>query len=115
MKAIVQDVYGGALELRDLDRPAPRDDEVLVRVHAAAVDWGVWHVSTGRPYLFRLIAGFRGPRQKIQGTDLAGTVEGTGSKVTAFKPGDEVFGSSPGAFAEYVCVKERRLAPSRTA
>ncbi|GLZ05232.1 NADPH:quinone reductase [Actinomadura sp. NBRC 104412] len=111
MKAIVQDVYGGALELRDLDRPAPRDDEVLVRVHAAAVDWGVWHVSTGRPYLFRLIAGLRGPRQKIQGTDLAGTVERTGSKVTAFAPGDEVFGSSPGAFAEYVCVKERRLAP----
>jgi NADPH:quinone reductase-like Zn-dependent oxidoreductase len=113
MKAIGQGPYGGAdvLEVLDIDRPVPRDDEVLVKVRAAGVDWGVWHVMTGRPYLFRLMAGLRGPRQKVHGTDLAGTVERVGSKVTAFKEGDEVFGSSPGAFAEYVCVKQDRLAP----
>ena len=114
MKAIVQDSYGGAdvLELRDIDKPEIADDEVLVRVHAAGVDRGVWHVMTGLPYPIRLAGyGFRAPRNGVLGMDVAGVVEAVGKDVSRFQPGDEVFGIGKGAFAEYARVPENKLAP----
>ena len=114
MKAIVHDAYGSAdvLELRDVDRPGIADDEVLVRVQAAGVDRGVWHVMTGLPYPIRLAGyGLRAPKNPVLGMDLAGVVEAVGSDVTRFGPGDEVFGIGKGAFAEYARALERKLAP----
>jgi NADPH:quinone reductase-like Zn-dependent oxidoreductase len=112
MKAIVQDAYGSAdlLELRDIDRPVPRDDEVLVEVRAAGVGPEVWHHMTGRPYVARAALGLRKPRNPVKGWDGAGRVEAVGAKVTAFKPGDEVFGSCEGSFAEYARAKAEKLA-----
>jgi NADPH:quinone reductase-like Zn-dependent oxidoreductase len=100
MKAIVRDAYGSAdvLELRDVDRPGIADDEVLVRVEAAGVDRGVWHIMTGLPYPIRLAGyGLRAPKNPVLGMDLAGVVEAVGSAVTRFGPGDEVFGIGKGA------------------
>src|SRR5215218_4867787 len=114
MKAIVQDKYGppDVLELRDIDRPEIGDEEVLVRVHAAGVDRGVWHVMTGLPYPIRLAGyGLRAPKYPVLGMDLAGVVESVGNNVTRFQPGDEVFGIGKGSFAEYVCAREDKLAP----
>lgn len=112
MKAIVQDIYGSAdvLDLRDIDKPAVGNDDVLVRVHAAGVDPGVWHLMTGLPYLVR-IAGFglRQPKTRVRGTDLAGRVEAVGRNVIQFKPADEVFGTGDGTFAEYVCTRAETL------
>jgi len=113
MKAIVQDTYGSAdvLELRDIDRPEIADDEVLVRVHAAGVDRGVWHLMTGLAYAIRLAGyGFRAPKTPVPGMDLAGVVEAVGKDVTRFQPGDEVFGIGKGAFAEYGRAQENKLA-----
>ncbi|MEU0531346.1 NAD(P)-dependent alcohol dehydrogenase [Amycolatopsis tolypomycina] len=113
MKAIVQDRYGnpGVLEPRDIARPAPGPGEVLVRVHAAGVDPGVWHLTTGQPYLVRLLGfGLRRPKNSVRGLDFAGTVEQTGEGVTKFHPGDEVFGECAGAFAEYAVAKADRVA-----
>jgi NADPH:quinone reductase-like Zn-dependent oxidoreductase len=105
MKAVVQDVYGSADTLRfeDIEMPVIGDDEVLVRVRAAGVDPGVWHLMTGRPYLVRVMGmGVRRPRVPVKGRDLAGVVEAVGSRVTRFRPGDEVYGVSIfGSFAEY--------------
>jgi NADPH:quinone reductase-like Zn-dependent oxidoreductase len=108
MKAIVQDEYGSpdALELREVDRPVPAGNEVLVRVHAAAVNAYDWHLMRGDPYLARLSLGPRRPKVKIRGRDFAGRVETVGRDVTRFQPGDEVFGEADGAFAEYMCVAE---------
>ena len=114
MKAIVQDAYGSTdvLELRDIDKPVIADDEVLVRVHAAGVDRGVWHVMTGLPYPIRLAGyGLRAPKTPVPGMDVAGVVEAVGKDVTRFQPGDEVFGIGKGAFAEYARVPENKLAP----
>jgi NADPH:quinone reductase-like Zn-dependent oxidoreductase len=114
MKAIVHDTYGSAdvLELRDVDQPTIADDEVLVRVHAAGVDRGVWHVMTGLPYPIRLAGyGLRAPKNPVLGVDLAGVVEAVGKDVTRFQPGDAVFGIGKGAFAEYARVPENKLAP----
>jgi NADPH:quinone reductase-like Zn-dependent oxidoreductase len=114
MKAIAQDAYGSAdvLELRDVDRPVVGDDDVLLRVHAAGVDPGVWHLMTGMPYLVRLMGfGLRRPRVPIRGRDVAGRVEAVGKNVTRFHPGDEVFGTCDGSFAEFVCARPDRLAP----
>jgi NADPH:quinone reductase-like Zn-dependent oxidoreductase len=110
MKAIVQDVYGGpdVLELRDISRPEVTDDGVLVRVHAAGVNPADWHIMRGSPYVARLALGLRKRKGEVLGLDFAGTVESVGGAVTQFQPGDEVFGSSDGAFAEYVCVREDR-------
>jgi len=107
MKAMVRDRYGSpdVLELRDIDRPTPRPDEVLLRVRAAGVDQGVWHMLSGEPYLGRLVFGLRRPRQGVLGMDVAGVVEEVGSAVTSFKPGDEVFGVGRGTFAEYATAK----------
>jgi NADPH:quinone reductase-like Zn-dependent oxidoreductase len=114
MKAIVQDTYGAAdvLELREIDQPVPTDDEVLVRVEAAGVDAGVWHLMTGLPYLVRLFGfGVRRPKVRVRGRDVAGRVEAVGRKVTRFRPGDAVFGICEGSFAEYACVREDKAAP----
>jgi NADPH:quinone reductase-like Zn-dependent oxidoreductase len=121
MKAIVQDRYGPpeVLALREIDVPASKDDEVLVRVRAASVHPDVWHVVTGRPFVLRLMgAGLVRPRTRVPGTDMAGLVESVGSSVTRFRPGDEVFGETlrgyqwrnGGAFAEYVSAPENALA-----
>jgi NADPH:quinone reductase-like Zn-dependent oxidoreductase len=113
MQAIVQDAYGppDVLELREIDRPVPKDNEVLVRVHAAGLDPGVWHVMTGLPYLVRLAFGPRRPKAPVRGTDVAGRVEAVGGKVTRVRPGDAVFGTCTGAFAEFACAREDRVAP----
>ncbi len=112
MKAIVQDRYGSAevLELRDVPKPQIGADEVLVRVHAAGLDRGVWHLMEGLPYLIRLGFGFRGPKQPISGMDVAGRVEAVGAGVTGFREGDEVYGICSGSFAEYAAVKQGKLA-----
>jgi NADPH:quinone reductase-like Zn-dependent oxidoreductase len=116
MKAIVQDTYGApeVLELRDIDRPVPADNEVLVRVHAAALDRGVWHVMTGLPYLIRIVVptlGLRRPKVPVRGMDLAGRVEAVGNDVTRFRPGDAVFGwTDTGSYAEYASAPEDHFA-----
>jgi NADPH:quinone reductase-like Zn-dependent oxidoreductase len=114
MKAIVQDTYGSAdvLELRDIDTPEIGDDQVLVRVRAAGVDRGVWHLMAGLPYPIRIAGyGVRAPKYPVLGMDLAGVVEAVGKDVTRFVPGDEVFGIGKGAFAEYAVAPEGKLAP----
>jgi NADPH:quinone reductase-like Zn-dependent oxidoreductase len=115
MKAIVQDRYGGpdVLEFRDIDRPVPKDDEVLVRVQAAGLHRGDWHVMTGLPYMIRLAVptlGLRRPKVPVLGMDVAGVVEAVGARVTRFQPGDEVFGWCDGSFAEYACAPEDQFA-----
>lgn len=114
MKAIVQDEYGPAdvLQLRDVDRPRVGGRDVLVEVHAAGLDPGVWHLMTGRPYLVRLMGfGLRRPKDRVLGQDVAGRVAAVGSGVARLRPGDEVFGTCTGAFAEYACGSEDALAP----
>jgi len=121
MKAIVQEKYGSPddLELREVDKPAVGNDEVLVRVRAASVHPDVWHVLSGRPYVLRLMgAGLFKPKNPIPGTDMAGIVESVGESVTQFRQGDEVFGETTaghgwttgGAYAEYVSVRDDQLA-----
>src|SRR5262249_25277928 len=114
MKAIVQDVYGSAdgLELRNIDRPPIGEAEVLVRVHAAGVDPGVWHLMAGEPYLIRAMRfGLRTPKVKVRGRDVAGVVAAAGARVTRFRAGDEVYGTrESGSFAEYAAALEKRLA-----
>jgi NADPH:quinone reductase-like Zn-dependent oxidoreductase len=114
VKAIVRDTYGSTdvLELRDIDKPEIADDEVLVRVHAAGVDQGVWHVMAGLPYPIRLAGyGLRAPKTPVPGADVAGVVEAVGPDVTRFQPGDEVFGIGKGSYAEYARAPENKLAP----
>ena len=114
MKAIIQDRYGSAdvLRLEDVERPAIGDQEVLVRIRAASLDPGVWHVMTGKPYLIRVMGfGLRGPKTRVRGTDVAGEVVEVGSKVTLVRPGDEVFGGCYGSFAEYARAPQNKLAP----
>ena len=114
MRAAVRRQYGSAdlVHLEEIELPALKEREVLVRVRAAGVDRGVWHLMTGKPYLMR-IAGFglRAPKNPVLGRELAGVVEAVGEGVTRFKPGDEVFGIGEGSFAEYVVAKEDLLVP----
>lgn len=113
MQAIVQDVYGPpeVLSMREIERPVVGDDEVLVRVHAAGLDQGVWHVTAGMPYMVRLMGfGLRAPKSPVPGSDLAGSVEAVGGNVTRFAAGDEVFGIGVGTFAEYAVAPEDKLA-----
>ncbi len=121
MQAVVQHRYGppDVLELREVDKPAVGDDDVLVRVYAASLHPDVWHMVSGRPYVVRLLgAGFFKPKYPIPGTDMAGVVEAVGPRVTRFRPGDAVFGETivtdrwahGGAFAEYVSVSQQLLA-----
>jgi len=111
MKAIVQDRYGSSesLELREVEIPVPARNEVLVRIHAAAINAYDWHVMRGDPRLARVTIGFGAPKTKIRGRDFAGRVEAVGQDVTRFSPGDEVYGDlglADGAFAEYVCIAD---------
>jgi NADPH:quinone reductase-like Zn-dependent oxidoreductase len=113
MRAVVQDTYGTAetLQVAEIARPDIAADEVLVEVHAAGVDRGVWHLMTGLPYVVRLAGyGFTRPKTPIPGMDVAGRVVAVGDHVTRFAVGDEVFGIARGAFAEYAAAKEDRLA-----
>ena len=113
MKAIVQDTYGAAdvLELKDIDAPVVGDDDVLLRVLAASAFIGDWHIMTGMPYLGRLVIGLRAPKARIRGQDVAGRVEAVGERVTRFQPGDEVFGTCHGSFAEYATARPDKIAP----
>lgn len=113
MLAIVQDSYGadGVLRLDDVRRPAPGEGEVLVRVHAAGVDRGTWHIMAGLPYPIRLAGfGVRRPKHLNPGRSLAGTVEAVGTGVTGLAHGDAVYGTAPGAFAPYVVATPALLA-----
>ena len=104
MKAIVREKYGSpdVLELKDVERPVIDDDSILVRVRAASINAYDWHMLRGSPYLVRMMAGLRKPKSSAMGMDVAGQVEAVGNNVTAFRPGDEVFGSRHGSLAEYV-------------
>src|SRR6187399_2603312 len=110
MKAIVYCDYGVAnLKLEEIEKPAPSDDQILVKVRAASINPYDWHFVEGTPYLMRAMGvGLRKPKDTRLGVDFAGTVEAVGKNVTKFKPGDEVFGGRNGAFSEYVCVREPR-------
>lgn len=112
MRAILQEAYGTADVLRPgtLDVPAPGAGEVLVRVRAAGLDRGTWHLMTGLPRMARLFSGLRTPKRRVPGLDLAGTVVSVGTGVTRFSPGDEVYGIGAGSFAEYAVAKEAKLA-----
>ncbi|HSK46681.1 MAG TPA: NAD(P)-dependent alcohol dehydrogenase [Coriobacteriia bacterium] len=112
MKAIVQNAYGSpdVLALEEIDRPAAGDEDVLVRVHCAALHAGDYFVLTGKPYLARLSVGWPRPKDYIPGFDLAGTVEAVGGRVTRLKPGDEVFAGCGRACAEYACAAENQFA-----
>lgn len=111
MRAIVQDGYGSTdvLHSGQLARPEPAANEVLVRVHAAGLDRGTWHLMTGTPYPIRLAFGLRRPRNPVPGRDVAGTVEAVGSTVTTLSVGDEVYGVAPGSFAEYAVGRADKL------
>lgn len=114
MKAIVQRVYGSAdvLEFVDIDKPIVGDNDVLVRVAAAGLHVGDRHVMTGRPYLLRVVGfGLLVPKIRVRGIDVAGTVEAVGRNVVEFRPGDEVFGTCEGAFAEYARAPATHFAP----
>jgi NADPH:quinone reductase-like Zn-dependent oxidoreductase len=116
MKAIVQDRYGSAevLKLEEIEKPAVGKGQVILRVGAASVFIGDWHMMTGTPYAIRLVSGLRAPKQHVLGQDLAGTVEAVGDAVTGFRAGDEVFGAGVGAFAEYATARPDKLAPKPT-
>ena len=112
MKAMTQDSYGRleeVLRIEDVDQPVPGDGEVLVRVNAASIHIGDCHGIRGVPYAMRPIFGLRRPKARIPGTDMAGSVEAVGAGVTAFQPGDEVFGWGTGAFAEYAMAPADQL------
>lgn len=113
MKAIVYEKYGSpdVLRLTDLPKPAPKDDEVLVKVHAVGLNAADWHLMRADPFLARFSAGLLKPKNPILGEDIAGTVEAVGSTVTQFKPGDAVFTCYERGLAEYVCVPASKLTP----
>src|SRR5947209_15673844 len=112
MKAIVYRNYGSpdVLKCEAIEKPTAGDNEVLIKVRAASVNPYDWHFMRGTPYFLRILAGLRKPKDKRLGVDVAGQVETVGRNVTQFKPGDEVFGVSRGAFAEYARASESKLA-----
>jgi NADPH:quinone reductase-like Zn-dependent oxidoreductase len=113
MKAIVCTKYGppDLLQFKELAKPTPADNELLIKLYAASVNPADLHLMRGKPFFLRLISGgLRAPKRKVPGYDIAGRVEAIGKNVTQFKPGDEVFGACRGAFAEYVCALEDKLA-----
>src|SRR6478672_6168481 len=107
MRAIVQTEYGTAdvLRVAEIERPVIRADEVLVKVRAAGLDRGTWHLMAGMPYAARLVVGLRAPKNPVPGLDVAGVVVAIGNEVTRLRPGDEVFGVSTGAFAELAAAR----------
>jgi NADPH:quinone reductase-like Zn-dependent oxidoreductase len=110
MRAAVFRCYGPpeVVNIETIEKPTPADDEVLVKVHVAAINPLDWHYMRGEPYIMRLSSGLGRPKDTRIGVDFAGTVEAVGARVTRFKPGDEVFGARNGSLAEYVVVKESR-------
>ena len=112
MKAITYTKYGppDVLELKEIEKPTPKDDEVLVRIHAASVNALDWHYVRGMPLIARMGLGLGKLKESRIGADFSGTIEAVGKDVTEFKPGDEVFSARTGAFAEYVCKVEKTLA-----
>jgi NADPH:quinone reductase-like Zn-dependent oxidoreductase len=117
MQAITQDQYGSpdVLRLQEVDKPEVGDDDVLISVRAAGVHIGDWHLMTGEPYLMRIMGfGFRAPKARVRGMDVAGTVDAVGKNVTRFHASDDVYGSCDGSFAEYACARSDKLAPKPT-
>jgi NADPH:quinone reductase-like Zn-dependent oxidoreductase len=111
MKAVVYTDYGSpdVLQIRDVKKPVPNDDQVLIKVRAASINPLDWHFMEGTPYIMRALGvGLRKPKDPRLGVDYAGTVEAVGKNITQFKPGDEVLGGKSGAFAEYVCARADR-------
>jgi NADPH:quinone reductase-like Zn-dependent oxidoreductase len=117
MKAVVHSQYGSpeVLQVTTLERPVPQKNEVLIRVKAAGLDYGQWHLMAGKPYVFRLATGLTKPKQRVLGMDVSGVVEAVGAEVTRFKVGDAVFGAASRTFAEFSCAREDqlRLKPER--
>ncbi|MBU1226767.1 MAG: NAD(P)-dependent alcohol dehydrogenase [Actinobacteria bacterium] len=112
MQAIVQRSYGppDGLTLEEIERPAVGDDQVLIRIRAASLNAYDWHMLRGKPYLARLVGGLRKPKRQVPGVDLAGVIEAVGPNVTRLHPGDEVFGPSNGALAEYAAAGQANYA-----
>ena len=112
MRAIVQAGYGSAdvWHLEEIGRPAAAGGEVLLRVHAAGLDRGTWHLMAGQPYVIRLVSGLRAPKNPVPGLDVAGTVVAAGADATGFAVGEEVFGIGQGSFAEYARARQDKLA-----
>jgi NADPH:quinone reductase-like Zn-dependent oxidoreductase len=112
MRAIVQKEYGTAdvLRVAEIERPGIGADEVVVKVHAAGLDRGTWHLMAGLPYAARLAVGLRAPKNPVPGLDVAGVIVAVGSEVTRFQPGDDVFGVGKGSFAEFAAARESKLA-----
>jgi NADPH:quinone reductase-like Zn-dependent oxidoreductase len=112
MKAIVYTKYGSpdVLQFKEVEKPAPTDGQILVKIYAASANPLDWHLMRASPFLARLAGGLRKPKDPRLGADFAGRVEAVGANVAQFQPGDEVFGASTGAFAEYICVAESKVA-----
>jgi NADPH:quinone reductase-like Zn-dependent oxidoreductase len=116
MKASVYTEFGPpeVLRLKEVKKPSPKDNEVLIKIHAAALNQGDWYALIGKPFMVRITEGLLKPKNKILGMDVAGQIEAVGSNVKQFQPGDEVFGDiswcGKGGYAEYVCVPENLLA-----
>lgn len=108
MKAIVHHRYGApdVIACEEVAKPAPGDDEILIRVCAASVNPLDWHLLRGKPYPIRIMTGLSRPKETRLGVDVAGVIEAVGANVTELRPGDEVFGACDGAFAEYVCTSQ---------
>jgi NADPH:quinone reductase-like Zn-dependent oxidoreductase len=112
MKAIVYTQYGSpdVLQFKEVEKPAPKDGQILVKIYVASANPLDWHLMRASPFLARLAGGLRKPKDPRLGADYAGRVEAVGANVTQFQPGDEVFGASTGAFAEDICVAESEVA-----
>jgi NADPH:quinone reductase-like Zn-dependent oxidoreductase len=111
MKAVIHSRYGGpeVLRVTTLERPVPQKSEVLIRVMAAGLDYGQWHLMAGKPYAMRLATGLTKPKQRVLGMDVSGVVEAVGAEVTRFKVGDAVFGAASRTFAAFTCAREDQL------
>jgi NADPH:quinone reductase-like Zn-dependent oxidoreductase len=111
MKAVIHSRYGNpeVLQVTTLERPVPQQNEVLIRVKAAGIDYGQWHLMAGMPHAMRLATGLTKPRQRVLGMDVSGVVEAVGAEVTRFQVGDAVFGASSRTFAEFTCAREDQL------
>ena len=111
MKAVIHSHYGNpeVLQVTTLERPVPKENEVLIRVNAVGLDYGQWHLMAGQPYALRLATGLMKPKQRVIGMDVSGVVEAVGAEVTRFKVGDAVFGAASRTFAEFTCAREDQL------
>lgn len=113
MKALTHSRYGNpeVLQVTMIERPVPQKNEVLIRVKAAGLDYGQWHLMAGKPYAVRLATGLAKPKQRVLGVDVSGVVEAVGAEVTRFQVGDAVFGAASRTFAELACAREDQLCP----